>query len=175
MTLRFDDIPPADRPPATGRARSRIAESLRHAALQRRSFIKLGLAAGGAAALSLVGLLPTARPRLALANHGSDPRKTLSTVYCMGVNPDGDAPCWGFPLIGGLYCASDKYHRTDTVYFNSCVRRTYYYYSYTCGNTAGWYWRNRVGITRCTDGRLVETDSCSGNVWTEDTICQAVI
>ena len=79
--------------------------------------------------------------------------------HCMGVNMSGDTACWGRTSISSAYCASDGYHRTDTVYYEPSHNRRYYWDA-ACGGYAGWYWKSGVDpystTTSCWDGHYVD-------------------
>jgi hypothetical protein len=131
----------------------------------RRTFLRTAVVGGSALAMTMLGWLGERLPAFAVT------RTSIAPGNCLGYNtPGGDIPCWGAQLIASTYCASDGYHRTDTVNQGSVI--DYYNWRVGCGGYAGWTWHHTNGHGhRCTDGNLREVVVATGNNYYYTTIC----
>lgn len=122
---------------------------------QRRTFLRTAVVGAGALAVTALGWIGERLPANAATRTSRHPD------HCMGVRKDGDTACWGRTYIGSSWCASDGYHRTDTV--NHGTERRRHGWDPACGGYAGWYWTNSAGNrVSCWDGHWSDHDSRSG-------------
>jgi len=154
MTAFLDSIPTFEMT-KTAESSAKLARFRRPAGdgavnVERRTFLRLVVAGGGALAMTVLGWVGE-RTRAVAAT-----RTSMYPGHCLDGDAPGDTPCWGTPWIGGQYCAGDGYHRIDTVSLGYDGYRVYHWAA-TCGGEAGWWWYSSAnGYRSCWDGDAVD-------------------
>ncbi|HEX8630749.1 MAG TPA: hypothetical protein VF755_21530 [Catenuloplanes sp.] len=142
---------PAEQPARTGAATTGPLG----AGMQRRTFLRTAVIGASALTITALGWVGERLPAFAATRTSRHPR------HCMGVSMAGDTACWGRTYISSAWCATDRYHRTDTVNYGTERRR--HGWDPACGTYAGWYWTTASGSrVSCWDGHFSDHDSRSG-------------
>lgn len=184
MTIHMNDIPRGDIAPPGARKSPTRSAMLRNS-FGRRGFLKaLGV---GAIAMSInaLSLIPKLTPGAFAApstwGKCSD-YKDWDNKHWAECNPYAS----GRPAISHSYCASNNYHRTDSVVTGSGSgrRRVRYYQRPTsCKNKNAWVWNIKNDRSppnyrdrRCSDGRLVISRVSDGVVTgRSNTVCETIL
>lgn len=136
----WDDVPSLSTPPEGPLSPSPVAEALGRVAPNRRSFLRGGMALGGALALSVLGWLPPSRLRGAGAVVGTE------HLDCNVFSYDGIL-CTP-PVYDVRYCGRDgwfKSKETRIRVFRPVV---------ACNNRNAWRWVDQGTAYRCADGEV---------------------